>query len=204
MNTQPYYITQAQYQTLQGHVDSGNRVGFYIALHQMTGSSAALDMAEISSSTGLRGGTAWAINEAMLGTVPGYPPEGVAHFSVAIAAALKNSFTPQANGLWEAPSEIRTYEIAQQTWNDVGRINGNPTLGYDYFPGNSQMGLHYIQNGRVLDGLVLLGRSLDDTIAGGRKTMAAPISRTRSAISTTTCIGSTTRSAPRAGSGAPT
>jgi hypothetical protein len=55
MNTKNAYITEAQYNELGSYLDNGDRVGFYIALHEMTGSSAALDMAEISSSSSLRG-----------------------------------------------------------------------------------------------------------------------------------------------------
>lgn len=81
MNTESYLITDAQRQTLQSFLDTDNRVGFYVALHGMTGSQSALDMAEISSSSSLRGGIAWSVNEAYAGKVPGYPPEGVAYFS---------------------------------------------------------------------------------------------------------------------------
>ena len=44
MNTQSYTITEAQRQTLNNFLVNDDRVGFYIALNQMTGSNAALDM----------------------------------------------------------------------------------------------------------------------------------------------------------------
>lgn len=64
MGTQPYRIDAAQYAELLAYRDADDRTGFYIALNKMTGSVAALDMAEISSSSNIRGGVAWALNTA--------------------------------------------------------------------------------------------------------------------------------------------
>lgn len=65
MNTNEYVITDTQKQALQAYITNNDRTGFYVALHNMAGSQSALDMAEISSSSGLRGGGAWAAPEIM-------------------------------------------------------------------------------------------------------------------------------------------
>jgi hypothetical protein len=143
MNTQPYYITAEQYQTLQSYIDSSDRTGFYVALHNMTGSQAALDMAEISSSSDLLGGTAWSVNQAYQGAVPGYPST-VESFSIAVAHGNLDQITAVEGGLYRVPSDFETYAGAKQTWNDIGAQYGNEHLGDQYFPGNPLLYEHYL------------------------------------------------------------
>lgn len=148
MNTQPFFITAEQRQTLQNILDAGDRTRFYVELHNMTGSQAALDMAEISSRSDLRGGVAWLVNDAYSATVPGYPEEGVAHFSEQIARADFDSFDFDGpTQMWRVPSDIDRYRNARETWNRIGTNNGNPTLGNDYFPGNWLIAQHYLEQG---------------------------------------------------------
>lgn len=85
LNTQGGTITAEQYADLKRLIINQDRVGFYVALHLMTGSQAALDMAEISSSSDIRGGVAWAVNEAYEGIWDEYPDVGVEGFSIQIA-----------------------------------------------------------------------------------------------------------------------
>ncbi len=63
LSTENTYITQEQYDRLQNLIEADDRVGFYLEVHELTGNSAALDMAEISSSSGIRGGSAQLIKE---------------------------------------------------------------------------------------------------------------------------------------------
>lgn len=70
-------ITAEQHAELEKLLlDKQDRKGFYVALYEMTGSLAALDMAEITSSSGILGGTAWAINEWMARTMHFESEEG--------------------------------------------------------------------------------------------------------------------------------
>lgn len=90
LNTNISYITVAQYQQLQSLMpkddfNNQDRVAFYIKLADFTKSQAALDMAEIASRSGIKGGIAWQLNDLYLGKVPGYPADGVERFSQIIA-----------------------------------------------------------------------------------------------------------------------
>src|SRR5258706_491423 len=146
MNAQTYTITEAQRQTLSNFLVNNDRVGFYIALNQMTGSNTALDMAEVSSSSGIRGGTAWVINEAYQGVVPGYPAS-VEEFSQRVAQGVFDSFTQNPDGTLTVPSDVGMYLAARDTWNAVGEENGNPDLGNDYFPANFMLASYYAEQG---------------------------------------------------------
>lgn len=146
MNTSPYFITSAQYQTLSTLLINDDRTAFYVELHNMTGSSAALDMAEISSSSNIIGGVAWSLNSAYSESVTGYPPGGVPEFSRAIANYDFASFVLQADGRWMVPSDYQTYENARIAWNQVGNTNGVQGLGDNYFPGNLLLALHYLED----------------------------------------------------------
>lgn len=64
-------ITPEEYQNLQQMLKDGNRLGMCLRLHELSGSQAALDMAQICSSSGLRGGVAWAVNDVYTKAVPG-------------------------------------------------------------------------------------------------------------------------------------
>ena len=67
-------ITAAQRANLQTLLNNDDRVAFYLQLNEYTGSKTALLMAQIASSSGVVGGTAWAINGAYDLAVPGYGP----------------------------------------------------------------------------------------------------------------------------------
>lgn len=153
LNTQPYLITPEQLQMLRDANSSnemGARFDFYLLLHEMTGNTACVDMLEISSSSGLRGGIAWNINEAMAETVDQYPAAGVHAFSVAIASGLLAAIERgglNSDGFYTVPSDFETYEIAYATWESVGNVMGGGPGLQDYFPGNIQLWLHHLCNG---------------------------------------------------------
>ncbi|TGN38026.1 hypothetical protein [Marinobacter confluentis] len=136
-------ITAEQNATLEQLIQNNDRKGFYVALYEMTGSQAALDMAEISSSSGIRGGAAWAINEWMVKTVPGYPQgdNPVGEFSVLIANETLGAIQQIDPDTYEVPSDLDIYLQAHRTWDQVGGAS-NPNLG-DYFPGNMVIAAHY-------------------------------------------------------------
>jgi trimeric autotransporter adhesin len=147
MNTQPYYITDAQHAILQSYLTNNDRTGFYIALHEMTGSESALYMAEISSSSDLLGGVAWLVNDAYAGNLPGYPPQGVEWFSMQVALADFGKFQEvPGTQTWEVPSDIGMIENARAAWDAIGSSNLHPELG-EYFPGNVIIAQHYLMEG---------------------------------------------------------
>ena len=150
MNTNGYTLSSAQFNILRTHMENGNRLAFYLDLYRMTGSQSALDMAEISSSSGLRGGIAWDLNNAYTRNVPGYPtgPDPVHEFSVEIAKALFAAIEgTQQGGSYTVPSDIGIYWVARNAWNTVGSKYGNPTLGDSYFPGNPLIVAHHTATG---------------------------------------------------------
>ena len=146
-------ITAEEYQNLQQMLAHGNRLGMDLRLHELSGSQAALDMAQICSSSGLRGGVAWLINDAYTKTVPGYPKEGVEFFSKKIAAGdlelIQESF--EHTHRYYIPTDLEMYQGALKTWNDIGRqsVPPNPDLGNHYFPGLPILAAHYLETGDV-------------------------------------------------------
>ena len=109
MNNQSHTISSEQRNTLNNYINNDDRTGFYVALHSMTGSQAALDMAEISSSSGLRGGGAWAVNTLYSSAgVAGYPEGGVREFSVEIAIADFRSFKDNGDGSYSVPGDLES------------------------------------------------------------------------------------------------
>lgn len=146
-------ISAAEYRNLQQMLKDGNRLGMYLRLHELSGSQAALDMAQICSSSGLRGGVAWVINEAYTKTVPGYPKEGVEFFSKKIAAGdlelIQNAFRNTQRYI--IPTDLEMYKGALETWNKIGKesVPPNPNLGDHYFPGLPILAAHYLENGDV-------------------------------------------------------
>jgi hypothetical protein len=142
-------IDQTELNRLQQMLRDGNRLGMYLRLHELTGSQAALDMAEISSASGLRGGTAWALNEAYTRFVPGYPKEGVEFFSRAIAQGDLDLIreAEYEKGRYFIPTDLQMYEGAKGTWNNIGEKQSpsNPKLGDHYFPGLAVLTAHYTE-----------------------------------------------------------
>ena len=145
LNTTGFTITALQYQRLQQYIVNNDRIGFYVALAQMTGSQAAMDMAEISSSSGIRGGAAWHVNYAYAETLQGRGyPASVEDFSIQIAALDFSAITLNPDGSYAVPSDYQTYLNARQSWNVVGSANGGPAdFGERYFPGNLLLAAHH-------------------------------------------------------------
>ena len=56
MNYTQSFVMTDQIRTLQGYLDKLDRVDYYVKLHEYTGSTTALMMAQISSSSDLLGG----------------------------------------------------------------------------------------------------------------------------------------------------
>jgi len=148
MDTATGNITVEQYKYLKHLIASDNRTAFYIELHRLTGNKSALDMAEISSSSGLRGGGAWTINQIFEKFVDGYPQHngelsGVALFSKYVAKHNFDQiiFNPDT-GMYETPSEYDTYVGAYHTWVEKGAESGHPELA-EWFPGIPLIALHH-------------------------------------------------------------
>lgn len=136
-------ITVEQFTILKALIDADNRVEFYLKLNEFTGSKAALLMAQISSSSGTIGGTAWAINGAYDLALPGYPEEGVEFFSRAIASFDLASFKYEVStDSYTVPSDQSMLINARQTWK-MSPVEGGVDLGYA-FPGNFLIAINFI------------------------------------------------------------
>ncbi len=135
-------INAAQLSTLSALLQNNDRVAFYLKLNEYTGSKTALMMAQISSSSGIVGGTAWAVNGAYNIAVPGYPAGGVEEFSKIIADVdlefIKNQFIPESNS-YGVPDDKTMLEGAYAGWQ-------GQKLGI-YFPGNIMIAANYLADG---------------------------------------------------------
>ena len=138
----PYSVTAEQRANLQSLIDSDNRVAFYLKLNEYTGSKSALLMAQISSSSAVVGGTAWAINTAYQLALPDYPAGGVGAFSRFISEADMNSIStaPDAAGRFSVPGDQDMLLGAYRVWDE--RFH----LGYA-FPGNGLIAYNYLAVG---------------------------------------------------------
>jgi len=145
-------ITQAQYDQLKALLNNNDRVGFYVALHGMTGNKTALLMAQISSNSGIVGGLAWAVNVAYDYLLPGYPPEGVEQFSKDIAIGDLNALKLQPSGGYAVPSEQEMLLVAARIWQEKG-------LG-PWFPGNGVIAMNYVSQGKLSEAAPYLGYAL--------------------------------------------
>ena len=128
--SKPSTINQAQYNVLSENIASGNRIAYYANLFQYTGSDAALMMAQISSSSGVIGGIAWAVNNDIQRTFPGrYPAGGITAFSDAIARQDYGMIKADTKiaGVFKVPSDLDMMKGAYSVWisNGLGK----------YFPG---------------------------------------------------------------------
>ncbi|MES2742981.1 MAG: hypothetical protein V4754_18820, partial [Pseudomonadota bacterium] len=136
-------ITASQLAALDALLKNNDRVAFYLKLNEYTGSKTALMMAQISSSSGFVGGAAWAINNAYDVAIPGYPVEGVEHFSTNIALGdFRNIQLKPVNGGYQVPDDKAMLEGAYSVWKGNG-------LGI-YFPGNSMIAANYLADGDVV------------------------------------------------------
>ena len=144
-----YSITQAQRDTLQGLIDSDNRVAFYLKLNEFTGSKSALLMAQISSSSSVIGGTAWAVNGAYALALPNYPVEGVGAFSKIIADRDMNSIKDRTlDGNYIVPNDQKMLLGAYNVWKSG--LPNQSDLGYA-FPGNGLIAYNYLAVGNTTD-----------------------------------------------------
>ncbi len=62
-------LTNVELKYLQSFLDAGDRGGFYLAYHNMTGSAQALEQAKISSFSEELGGAAFAANTLLQGSM---------------------------------------------------------------------------------------------------------------------------------------
>ncbi|MEY3125290.1 MAG: hypothetical protein RLZZ573_1810, partial [Pseudomonadota bacterium] len=143
MNDTDTTITAAQLATLNTLIANNDRVGFYVKLNEYTGSTTALVMAQISSSSGFIGGAAWAINNAYNLVVPGYPAGGVTEFSKDIAQADYDliELSNNGSGLFTVPNDRAMLEGAYTVWKEK-------SLGI-YFPGNGLIALNGLREGGI-------------------------------------------------------
>jgi len=149
LKTETSEISAEQYEKLREILfDKQDRVGFYVMLHLMTGSQAALDMAEMSSSSDIRGGVAWALNSAYEDIWDEYPTIGILGISTAVALVDFELIRQVGNTRrYLAPSDLNMYLGALDTWNRLGREQ-EPSIegfGYALFPAVPIILLHYAE-----------------------------------------------------------
>ncbi|MDO9434043.1 MAG: hypothetical protein Q7T95_01270, partial [Hydrogenophaga sp.] len=135
-------ITETQFSQLELLIDEDDRVGYYVKLHEYTGSTTALLMAQISSASGVVGGAAWNINLAYAAAMPTYPEGGTTAFSRDISRAdldlIRESYS-SVTGLYDAPSDKQMLLNAYDVWDGYNS-------GY-LFPGNVFIANNYLGDG---------------------------------------------------------
>jgi hypothetical protein len=123
-------LSQNDIAQLQTRIDAGDRAGFYILYHNMTGSTEALLQAQISSYSGVVGQLAAYSNAAAKFMLGDRYPETTDQFSLSIATDLLNKIKLDVNtGGTGVFSDGRIFDLAKQQWIDRGIES--------FFPGNS-------------------------------------------------------------------
>jgi hypothetical protein len=110
-------LSQNDVAQLQARINAGDRAGFYIAYHNMTGSTEALLQAQVSSYSGVIGQFAAYSNAAakfMLGT---RYPETTDQFSLSIAADLLGNIKSDLSigGTGIIPDD-KIFDLTKQQW----------------------------------------------------------------------------------------
>lgn len=152
-------ITASQYAVLQQNIRNDDRVAFYANLFKFTGSENALLMGKISSSSGVIGGIAWALNTQIQKESPDkYPPEGIAYFSRQIAT---NDFglihrDPKNPLVYNIPTEREMLDGAYFLWLNKGLGNyfpGVPMIAQDELMlGHTASAIKYMSDFRLASG----------------------------------------------------
>jgi Ca2+-binding RTX toxin-like protein len=178
-------LTQEDLDLAQLYAERGDRASAYLLLAEKTGNQVYLNTAQISSGSGpLVGGPAIHIN-AILQTEYSdiYPEISIEEFSNYILLqeiqSIRNRGEVQSDGtvLYNSPTELEAYEIADQAWRDVKEDLGigvvDPVL-QAIFPGRLFLAFHHLltgdfnkafeyTNGDVLTGIgIALGSELAD------------------------------------------
>jgi hypothetical protein len=132
-------LTPEDLANLREHILAGDRAGFYIAYHNLTGSNEALTQAEISSFSGFPGGVARHANAAViaelyaLGRRSQYP-SSVDAFSLEIATDLYEKIAEDvAKGGTGVIADPDMFKAAEAVWKHKG-------LG-KFFPGTPSHGI---------------------------------------------------------------
>jgi hypothetical protein len=127
-------LTPADVDRLRAKIDAGDRAGFYLLYHDLTGSNEALTQAEVSSFSGELGRMAKQANSAVqaylwaIGRGDQYPGT-IENFSRIIAKDLYNRVAEDvANGRTGVFTDQQIFDRAKEQWRRHG-------IG-DCFPGN--------------------------------------------------------------------
>ena len=126
-------LTQADLNQLQARIDAGDRAGFYILYHNLTGSEQALTQAQVSSYSGGYGQIAFFANAAAKLYLGDRYQETTDQFSLSIASDLNNKVRDNVfNGGPGTFTDTEILQFAKIQW-DIRNI-GN------FFPGNIFVG----------------------------------------------------------------
>jgi Ca2+-binding RTX toxin-like protein/LysM repeat protein len=122
----PKSITQQQLGELKTLLQNGERVKFYFKYRDYTGSDQAFELSEVSSFSGIWGGTAERVNKA-LESNPKYPKGGVLPFSKEIAdnvlKKIEDSFN---NGKGGIITDREAVSATEEIWAKYGLTNDSP------------------------------------------------------------------------------
>ena len=113
-------ITAEQHKTLSSLAGEDRRTEYYLALYEMTGSNLAIQMAQISSNSGFLGGVAWEANQQIKDDFGESYPGTIENFSTMV---FKNDFaqiTPNGNGGFHVPSDLKMTQATVNLWKSVG------------------------------------------------------------------------------------
>jgi hypothetical protein len=139
-------LTQANLNQLQERIDAGDRAGFYILYHNLTGSEQALTQAQVSSYSGGIGQLALFSNAAAKWYLGDRYSETTDQFSLSIASDLNNKIRDNVNNGGSGTfTDDEILRFAKTQWDNRG-------IG-EYFPGNVLM--HDNVNQLVVGGIVV-------------------------------------------------
>lgn len=124
-------ITSIDLSRFSQELSRGDRAGFYLDYYNLTGSTQALALAQISSFSGAAGGAASLANQIDRALVPAYPAGGVDAFSLQIATDIYDKIVldVMSDGGTGVLTNSDLLSTAQHRWDVLG-------LG-TYFPGNA-------------------------------------------------------------------
>jgi hypothetical protein len=126
-------LTAQEQAYLNSFLKAGDRGGFYVAYYNMTGSEQALEQAQISTFSDVRGGIAFAANRLLqdyYGASNQY--EGIYYLSHQVAlnafAAILGSAAPNRSGTGYV-EDVDMFRSARAAWDQAQQLN--------QFPGNA-------------------------------------------------------------------
>ena len=138
-----FHLTAEEYGRLQALGQANRRTEYYFLLYDLTGSTLAFEMAQISSNSGFVGGVAWNANYAIRDDFPDlYPTDAngmpsVQSFSEDIFRADLNAIThhlctPDREAVYLLPNDLDMIRVTMGVWDGYGLLDVAPPLFREY------------------------------------------------------------------------